>query len=128
MLFINMTVALGTRNASRILHIVVDDECKHCVLWIKNMTRDTSESIKVLSNGWAIDTTAPVDLKNSKDNEVSRISMDANGPLRVVCFKIRMTSTDLMCPSLVVIYVLSNFFCNVRPRGVIFLPLMSFLK
>lgn len=55
----------------------------------KNMNTGTSESIRVLSNGWAIDTTVPVDLKNSKDNEVSRISTDANGPLRVVCFKIR---------------------------------------
>lgn len=73
----------------------VGDECKHCILWIENMTTGTSESIRVLSNGWAIDTTAPVDLKNSKDNEVSRINVDVNGPLRVVCFKIRTSLVTL---------------------------------
>lgn len=34
-----------------------------------------SQSLDVLSNGWAIDTTAPVDLKKPADNDVS-------GPLR----------------------------------------------
>lgn len=67
------------------------------------MTTGTSESIRVLSNGWAVDTTAPVDLKSSKDNEVSRISNGRKRPPASCLFQDKNALGDLiMCPSLVV--------------------------
>lgn len=61
--------------------------------------------MEAFSNGWAIDTTAPVDLKKSKDNDVS-------DPLRSCLCGDSESSLDPCLPFNVCVFLyLVNLFC-----------------
>lgn len=67
-----------------------------------------SQSLDVLSNGWAIDTTAPVDLNKPADNDVS-------GPLRS-CLSLIMRPILTFAGSVTVQYIPYQLLLQLRVK------------